>query len=113
MKLWVDDERPAPPGWHRAYTSDQAITALSPGDVEEISLDHDLGETCAGESDTTRRVVTWMIENEVWPTRVQVHTANPVGRSWLVGTLRRYAPDGVVVTVQNDVPRWTEKGWVA
>lgn len=99
MRLWVDDERCAPPGWSWAHTSDIAITRLSPGDVEEISLDHDLGG-----DDTTRRIVTWMIENGVWPQRVRVHTANPVGRSWLVGTVRRYAPEGVELIVDAHCP---------
>jgi hypothetical protein len=100
VRLWVDDERCAPPGWRWAHNSDLAITALSPGEVQEISLDHDLG----GE-DTTRRVVTWMIENGVWPQRVCVHTANPVGRSWLVGTIRRYAPEGVELRVETTCRR--------
>lgn len=104
MKLWVDDERCAPPGWAWAINSDVAITLLSPGNVDELSLDHDLGDNCAGESDTTRRVVMWMIENEVWPKCICVHTANPVGRSWLVGTIRRYAPEGLLLTVDTRCP---------
>jgi len=99
MKLWIDDIREAPTGWFVARDSHGAIEFLSDvkagyvlGVFEEVSFDHDLG----GE-DTTRRVMTWMIENDIWPRRVFIHTANPVGRQWLLGTARRYAPGWVEV----------------
>lgn len=94
MKLWVDDERPAPEGWYHALTSDAAIDILwinhseAIGEkVTEISLDHDLGG-----DDTTRRVVMWMAEHDIWPEIIHVHTANPVGREWLEGMINRYGP---------------------
>jgi hypothetical protein len=90
MKLWVDDERPAPDGWVWAKTSDEAIAHLIHADgfdvpMDAMSLDHDLG----GE-DTTRPIVLWLCENDWWPERVYVHTANPVGREWLEGMVDRY-----------------------
>lgn len=92
MKLWVDDERPAPEGWQWAKTSLEAIHQLHGNwleRTEEMSLDHDLG----GE-DTTRRVVLWLCENpSYWPFVVHVHTANPVGREWLEGMISRYKPE--------------------
>jgi hypothetical protein len=95
MRLWVDDERPAPEGWYHAYTSAHAIEMLILGQhhIEAISLDHDLGG-----DDTTRPIMLWMCENEVWPKEVRVHSMNPVGREWLAGMARRYAPETVTVT---------------
>jgi hypothetical protein len=89
MKLWVDDLRPAPEGWYAAETSAHAIEMLILGrhHIEAISLDHDLG----GE-DTTRPIVLWMIENDVWPEKINVHSANPVGVEWLEGMIERYRP---------------------
>lgn len=93
MKLWVDDLRPAPEGWRWVKTSQDAIDRLIWARSEflpqcdEISFDHDLGG-----DDTTRRVVLWMAENDYWPPVVKVHTANPVGRDWLVGMVTRYGP---------------------
>ena len=92
MKLWVDDERPAPEGWFWAKTSSAAMIMLgvtNGGDdkVSEVSLDHDLG----GE-DTTRQVVLWMALSNIWPEKIYIHTANPVGRDWLVGMIERYGP---------------------
>ncbi|KQO98213.1 cyclic-phosphate processing receiver domain-containing protein [Leifsonia sp. Leaf264] len=96
MKLWIDDLRPAPPGdWVIARTSAEALAVLEEHagkPIEEISFDHDLGG-----DDTTRRVLMWMIENDVWSSTVYIHTANPIGRNYLAGTARRYAPDWVKV----------------
>lgn len=94
MRLWVDDERPAPDGWSWAKTSEHAIRALHSAtkstdmNITDMSLDHDLGG-----DDTTRRVVLWLCEMGVpWPERVYVHSANPVGREWLEGMIEHYGP---------------------
>lgn len=103
MKLWIDDLRPAPgPDWVIARTSEEALTVLRgfDGELEEVSFDHDLGGT-----DDTRRVLTWMVENDVWPRTVYVHTANPVGRNWLTGTAARYAPTRVQVVSASGAAR--------
>ena len=42
IKLFVDDLRPEPKGWHRATTIDEAIRILASGMVDEISIDHDI-----------------------------------------------------------------------
>lgn len=87
MKLYLDDERPTPPGWHRAYTAPEAIAMLQTGKVTHLSLDHDLGPPEAG---TGYDVCLW-IENKVQeqafdfdnpfiPPVMVAHSANPVGR---------------------------------
>lgn len=45
MKLWVDDLRPAPAGWHWARTVNEAIRILASQDVTEVHLDHDIVHT--------------------------------------------------------------------
>lgn len=95
IKIWLDDERPKPDEtWFSAKNSNVCILLLKackrrPEEalVEAISLDHDLGG-----DDTSRAVVLWMCENDFWPNKVYVHTANPVGRDWLVGMVDRYGP---------------------
>jgi hypothetical protein len=88
-RLWVDDLRDPPDGsWAVARTSAAAIGLLAAGRFEVLSLDHDLGG-----DDTTRAVVLWLCEHpEAWPGDVRVHTANPVGRNWLIGMIERYRP---------------------
>jgi len=101
MKLWIDDERVMPAEYtHMAMSSAQAIHLLEQtDDLELVSFDHDLGGLHG--DDTSRAVLTWMIEHNIWPREIRFHTANPVGRDWLEGTARRYAPDWVHVNEHN------------
>jgi hypothetical protein len=101
LKLWIDDVRVMPTSYSGnddwAQTSTHAInflrTRMEQGVIyDEISFDHDLGG-----DDTSRRVMTWLVENDYWPQRIFIHTANPVGRQWLLGTARRYAPGHVEI----------------
>jgi hypothetical protein len=107
-KLWVDDLRPPPdaePGrfgeaisedWIWVKTSDAAIEFLDQMPFDEISFDHDLGG-----DDTTRPVVLWMCEYlgpKLWPKAVTVHSSNPPGSDWILGTCRRYAPPSTSVS---------------
>ena len=81
MKVYLDDERQTPDGWLRVYWPDEAIELLKRGGVEEISLDHDLGDDERG---TGYDVVLW-IEEAVYtqnfiPPIIAVHSANPSAR---------------------------------
>ncbi len=77
MKVYLDDEREAPTGWKRVFWPEEAIELLKTGKVEEISLDHDLGDD---EKGTGYDVVLW-IEEAVFtkgfnPPKMKVHSAN-------------------------------------
>ncbi|WP_324741422.1 cyclic-phosphate processing receiver domain-containing protein [Pseudomonas veronii] len=79
MKVYLDDQRPAPVGWTRAYWPDEVIRLLRSRKVKVLSLDHDLGDDQRG---TGYDVITW-IEQEValgrfTPPLILVHSANPV-----------------------------------
>ncbi len=77
MKVYLDDERNTPKGWKRVYWPDEAIQLLQTGKVEEISLDHDLGEDERG---TGYDVVLWIekavITRGFKPPKIKVHSAN-------------------------------------
>ncbi len=100
--LWLDDRRPAPPGWTLALNVAEAQAILEAADVEMASLDHDLGicDDCrAGRTDdeifrdamyqsqahcdhagTGYTLVCWMEETGIKPKQKPfVHSANPVG----------------------------------
>lgn len=90
MKLWHDDVRAAPDGWARAVTNADAKEFLTTRDVEEISLDHDLGATeeqiarlgyaAAGQGEETGYdLVRWMIDTGTVPKYVTIHSWNPIG----------------------------------
>lgn len=90
MKIFLDDVRPAPEGWVRVFTPEEAIAYLWRGKVEEISLDHDLGLDGLRNGEM---VLRW-IEEQVYRTvgfvvpKIHLHTMNPVGRERMLQTIR-------------------------
>lgn len=100
MKIWLDDTRDPDStvegvraqsymrgrpddecaGWHWVRTAAEAITLLSVVEVEEISLDHDLGDNpLVGNGN---QVVVWLeeatvINDDYWPPVLHVHSGNP------------------------------------
>ena len=81
MKVYLDDERPAPDGWVQVRWPDEAIELLESGEVTHISLDHDLGDDDRG---TGYDVVVWIEEATAVryfdPPEIHVHSANSSAR---------------------------------
>lgn len=81
MKVYLDDERTPPEGWTLVRWPQDAIELLMTGQVEELSLDHDLGDDERG---TGYDVVLWIEEAVVTegfvPPRIKVHSANSSAR---------------------------------
>jgi hypothetical protein len=77
MKVFLDDEREAPDGWVRVYWPAEAIELLQSGQVERLSLDHDLGDDARG---TGYDVILWIEEAVALrgfvPPKIFVHSAN-------------------------------------
>jgi len=48
VKIFLDDQLRAPPGWIQVRWPDEAIAGLATGSVDELSLDHDLGDDSHG-----------------------------------------------------------------
>ncbi len=89
IKLYLDDEREAPEGWIRVYWPDEAIEILKTGNVERISLDHDLGDDLHG---TGYDVLLWIEEqviiNKFQPPKIKIHTANSSAREKMEAGVR-------------------------
>lgn len=90
MKVYLDDERTTPAGWHRVYWPKEAIELLKTGKVTDISLDHDLGDD---EHGTGYDVVLW-IEEAVYtqgfkPPEMSVHSANSSAREKMERGIRQ------------------------
>jgi hypothetical protein len=123
LQVWVDDSRPAPPGWLRITTVRNAKRLLEARLVREMSLDYDLG-WCAeclasGEhlkssgrrhcehTPTGYDLVHWMAETEHWtlspPT---VHSGNIEGGARMLGVIARYwhEEDGTRIDGAPDAP---------
>ncbi len=81
MKVYLDDERPTPEGWHPVRWPDEAIRLLETGNVTHLSLDHDLGDDDRG---TGYDVVLWIEEavatRDFNPPEIQVHSSNSSAR---------------------------------
>ena len=99
MKLWLDDFREAPNGWTHVTTVEAAQELLINGNVEEASLDHDLGFQFDAEGEeipydrTGYDLVKWMAETGHWPKKKpSVHSMNPAGRQNMKALIDRYFP---------------------
>ena len=90
MKIWLDDIREAPKGWTRCFGPDQVIEFIEGGEVEEISLDYDLGLVDDRGIDRNGEDVLKWIEQQLVERGdsfqlpvIKIHSANPVGRQRL------------------------------
>ena len=81
MKIYLDDLRPTPYGWERAYTPDQVISLLERYQVDEVSLDHDLGLDNNVTGYDVLKWIEWKVATTNYsPPEVTIHTSNPAGR---------------------------------
>jgi len=73
----------------RVYWPDEAIALLESGAVEELSLDHDLGDDERG---TGYDVVLWLEEAVALrgfkPPRISVHSANSSARDKMIAGIQ-------------------------
>jgi hypothetical protein len=98
MKLFVDDYRNAPEGWHLAKTVTEAIRLLS-GVMywDAVSLDHDIiyreGKHSFSEETfaTVARYIAIMPKDKL-PKVVYIHTSNPRGANDMEEILKDIVP---------------------
>lgn len=90
-RIYLDDERSPPDGWLLARWPQEVIAALREGDVEAVSLDHDLGDDQRG---TGYDVVLWLEEAVITkgfvPPVVTVHSANISARRKMEQGIERF-----------------------
>lgn len=107
LKLFVDDWRKPPIGWHLAKTITEAIRILSgPSDIEAVSLDHDIRKEVMHLSDsydntqnafsveTFASVAHYIaiMPKEKLPKIVYFHTSNPIGAEDMAKILEGIVP---------------------
>ena len=89
MRVFLDDERTAPEGWVQVRWPEDVFALLQGGQVEELSLDHDLGDD---EHGTGYDVVLWIEEAVALrgfkPPKITVHSANSSAREKMVAGIR-------------------------
>ena len=88
MKLWVDDVRPAPKGYLRVFTVNQAKRAIEYfKDVELIDIDHDAGDYAFDGGDYIK-LLDWLEETgRNYP--IRIHSMNPVGVANMRAIIKR------------------------
>ena len=83
IKVWLDDVRKPPDAlWQWVTSAPEALRVLAMGNVNCISLDHDLGNDAMGTGYTVVcEIEQWAAERkwEQVPATILVHSANPVG----------------------------------
>lgn len=104
LRVWLDDSRPAPPGWLHLRSVSAAQSLLGAGLVREMSLDHDLGwcADCIREGKHLRQtrhrhcphtptgydLCVWMADQNVWPpVPPAVHSGNLEGGARMLGLI--------------------------
>ena len=96
MKIFLDDIRRCTPDYTRVDNYLDCIRLLeqNKGKVEELSLDHDLGEFHTGYS-----VCKWIVENEYYEglNRIIIHSSNPVGVKNMLELLDHYIPSNIIL----------------
>lgn len=88
MKVYLDDQRPAPQGWTLARTADEAIALLRQGEVTELSLDYDLGDPHFGTGlDVLDWLETALTQGRLRLPRLAAHSGSPLGRRRLEASI--------------------------
>lgn len=91
MKLWLDDERPAPNGWRQAfnYAEFEAILLANTKQITHVSLDHDLGSKIHTGYDAACLLERLAHQEKLRADiQVAVHSANPVGCKRMAAAIR-------------------------
>ena len=110
MKLWFEDSdnRGCPSGWMQAKNVAEAIELIKAGEIEEMSLDHDIDEVSYGYNGsiapTGTDLVYWMLKNlppMQWPHTIRIHSMNRSGAERMAGLLDQAAPKFVRVSVRQ------------
>jgi hypothetical protein len=94
MNVYFDDVRNAPDNsWEIVREPEQLKDLLVAGVVQNLSLDHDLGEFGErgnGRNITGYDILTWMEETNHLPKgRIFIHSQNPVGRMKMLVVIQR------------------------
>lgn len=95
MKIWLDDLRPAPPGYVWIHSVNQAINKIEDlissgfwdAEIDLIDCDHDLGDYASDGGDGIK-LLDWL-EKVGYNFPIRIHTMNPVGRENMRAIIKR------------------------
>lgn len=93
MRIWVDDIRKVPEGYIGCKSVNETIALIEKLELEGkniriIDLDHDLGSYASDGGDAIK-ILDYLVEYDKFY-KINIHTANPVGRANMQRVLNRY-----------------------
>lgn len=73
MRIFLDDIRSCPDGFTpaRSYEAFTRLAAQNKGNIEEVSLDYDLGEMHNGLD-----ACVFLVENQIIPKKIRIHSTH-------------------------------------
>ena len=80
MKVFLDDLREPPKGWEWSQSAHWCIKLLENNDVDEISLDHDLGLDDQNGYDVLLWIEEQVVTKNYTSPKIHLHTSNPSAR---------------------------------
>lgn len=89
INVWLDDERDPGKEWVWVKTAHEAMRLVATGEVIRLSLDHDLGSPKHNGGDVLRWLEEQVFARDFYPPQVEIHTMNPVARSWMLKVARK------------------------
>jgi len=98
LKLWLDDKRPAPPGWALAQSYQDAIDLIREHgpEITEVSLDHDLCDAHSdgdfSDGETGCDVLEFLLDSGLKP-RIEFHTMSAAGLQRMTDLLDSFEHD--------------------
>ena len=90
MKLWLDDVRPMPNDYD-VWIQDvnTAVYLIKSGHVDELSLDHDLGDGLVTGYDVAKLIEESAYNYDVKRIICHCHSANPVGKQQIEAAFKK------------------------
>lgn len=103
MKIYLDDTRPAPDkSWKLVKTPQEALKLILSGQVEEASLDHDLGSGQLTGYDLLKCIEEEVFNNNFEPPVFHLHSANPVGRKNMYAVIKKIKQQVIINKTVED-----------
>ncbi len=103
MKLFLDDIRREPEGYVLVRSFEDCIFELGTKVYDTVSLDYALGERFTGLD-----VLKWMVRNQKFPQKLNIHSTHGWGRAEMACYIRMHFPKGYVFTM-GAVKEWKER----
>lgn len=93
INVFLDDMRVCPNNFTLVKSVKKCIRMLETEEINVLSLDHDLGHNVPTGYDLCK----WIVEHNIYPKIIYIHSSNPVGVNNMIQLLTRYAPKDITI----------------